>query len=130
MTEEEVLRAECKAIGPASTREEDISTDEELGECLHALAASKATGPGDIPVEVWRASPTAKAALYNRVRQIIKGETLPEGLATGEFIMAWKGKGSSDDIDMSHVFFPGALSDSLSFPVPFVCAFVDWLFRP
>ena len=55
VTEEEVLRAEWGDIGPASTREKDMPTGEQLDKCLHALAASKATGPDDIPAEVWRA---------------------------------------------------------------------------
>ena len=57
---------------------EDLLNDEVFDECLHTLAASKATSPDDILVEVWLASPAAKAALFNCrfacPRQIIKGQ--------------------------------------------------------
>ena len=85
-------------IGPASNRkDEPLPTDDELEICLRALRGSKAAGPDDVPIEIWRASGHAKAALFDIIRRVVREEVLPDDMPLGELCMIFKNKGSCDD---------------------------------
>ena len=98
-TELESSREAMADIGPASNRKnERLPTDEELLICLKALRGSKACGPDDVPVEVWRQTDSARAALFTLIRKIIREEIVPDEMPLGELVMIFKNKGSSDDV--------------------------------
>ena len=95
-------------------REGDVPSEEELEECLKALASGKAT-QGDcgdaVPVEAYRASEAAKQALFKVVRRVWREEEVPERMVRGIFCPIWKRKGSVDDMSkhrfvclLSHVY--------------------------
>ena len=97
-TEAEVKRGDMPDLGDPLTRENDVPSDEDLEICLKALAKAKAVGVDGIPVEAYRASESAKAALFQLIREIWRKEIVPDTLTRGIFVPFYKNKGSSDDM--------------------------------
>ena len=91
-------RGEMPDLGAASERAHEILTDKILSECLNALGATKAAGWDKVTAEAYRASPSAKEALFRLVRNIWREERLPADLAKGVFVPFFKNKGSADDM--------------------------------
>ena len=60
-------------LGDPSTREEDVPSEEDLDFCLNALANAKAVGEDGIPIEAYRASESARADLFQLIRDINTG---------------------------------------------------------
>ena len=69
-TDREEQRPELEDLGPPSERSSQVPTDEELELCFSALKSSKAVGADELPVEVYRAAPSAKEALFDLVKRI------------------------------------------------------------
>ena len=74
-------------------------TREEFETALNSMNNGKATGPDDVPIEVFKNCPKVKNSLFNLLSYIWRNESPPENLLTGKFVMLWKGanKGPSDD---------------------------------
>ena len=64
---------------------------------LNDMGNGKATGPDKVPAEVYKHSPAARAMLFDLVDKIFVNETIPDGMATGEFIMMFEPKKPDDD---------------------------------
>lgn len=62
--------------------------------CLKAMGLCKAVGEDGIPVEVYRASPAAREALFAFVKRCWREEEVPGTLVRGTFVPLWKHKGS------------------------------------
>ena len=76
-TDREEQRPELEDLGPPSERSSQVPTDEELELCFSALKSSKAVGADELPVEVYRAAPSAKEALFDLVKRICREEVVP-----------------------------------------------------
>ena len=74
-------------------------TRKEFEVALNSLDSGKATGPDNVPVEVFRNCPKIKSSLFNLLSYIWRHESPPDNLVSGKFVMLWKGskKGPSDD---------------------------------
>jgi hypothetical protein len=71
---------------------EDSLSDKELDETLFSMKPDKAPGWGDIPVEVYQNSTTARSELYRIIRIIFDTEIVPHEFVRGVFIMIYKKK--------------------------------------
>ena len=80
-----------------SEEEEDQITEEEFEEAVSRMRKAKATGPDNIPAEVWQHSKVAKEALFEFLQKVWQKEQVPAELALGIFVMIYKRKGSPDD---------------------------------
>lgn len=99
-TETEERRGELPDLGPASSREGEVPSYAELERVLKALADSKAAGWDDVWVEVYKASATAKYALFDLVISCVRDEEVPWEIVMGEFVCIYKNKGSTNDMAM------------------------------
>ena len=81
-----------KDISDATERESDTPTVDELEICLEALKVEfgRACGPGQIPVEAYRGSESAKNDLFEFIKQCWREERLPTTLGRGTFICIFK----------------------------------------
>ena len=94
-TEKEKLRAEFDAL--PDNNEEDQITSEEFKDAVSHMRKGKATGPDNIPSEVWQNSTVAQEALFEFLKEVWRKERVPAELALGIFVMIYKNKGSQDD---------------------------------
>jgi hypothetical protein len=75
-----------------------VPSEEDLDFCLNALANAKAVGEDGIPIEAYRASESARADLFQLIRDIWREEDVPAQLTRGVFCPFFKNKGSSEDM--------------------------------
>ena len=61
------------------------------------MRKGKATGPDNIPSEVWQNSTVAQEALFEFLKEVWRKERVPAELALGIFVMIYKNKGSQND---------------------------------
>ena len=93
--EAELKRSEFETLGEQTYRELDVPSVDEL-EIWAALKSGKATGPGGVPVEAYRASKSAKWDLLAFVRQCRKEVHAPGKFALGTFVTVFQ-KSSLND---------------------------------
>ena len=83
------LKYFCESLEPPSLKRKN--------KALNDMSNGKATGPDKVPAEVYKHSPAAKAMLFDLVDKIFVNETIPDGMATGEFIMMFNYKPKKPD---------------------------------
>jgi ribonuclease HI/exonuclease III len=85
-------------LGEPDPEDQELS-DADLERAQLVLRGDRAVGDDETPVELIRASPTAKSELFVDVREIWRTEYAPQALAIGLFCMIWKGasKGTADN---------------------------------
>ena len=76
--------------------DEDTVTREEFDSCVSALRTGRAPGVDETPIEVYLASPAAKAELYNVVQLMWRTEHFLAEFVHTLFVMSYK-KGARDD---------------------------------
>ena len=82
---------------PTTRTEEDDLTRSEFENAINRLKKSKATGPDEIPIEVYKKCPKLKEELFQFIKYVWDKEAIPENLGVANFVMLYKNKGSSDD---------------------------------
>ena len=82
---------------PDSDDDNAAITREEFDHAVDSMKKSKATGPDEIPAEVWQNSNVAREQLFKFLQQVWNKEVVPENLAACIFVMMFKNKGSPDD---------------------------------
>ena len=82
---------------PDSDDDNAAITREEFDHAVDSMKKSKATGPDEIPAEVWQNSTVAREQLFKFLQQVWNKEVVPENLAACIFVMMFKNKGSPDD---------------------------------
>ena len=95
-TEMEARRDELPGIGPASLRKREVPSHVELEKVLNALSNCKAAGWDDVWAEVYKASVSARHALFDLVISCVRDEEVPWEMVMGEFVCIYKNKGSTD----------------------------------
>ena len=85
-------------IGPNQLDEADDLTIAEFMDAVKSMKNGKATGPDNIPAEVFKGSALAKHELFFFLRQVWRHECVPKNLVLCMFVMIYKRKGSSDDL--------------------------------
>ena len=83
-------------ISPYRRPEAEISRAEFDAAVKH-LKNAKATGPDEVPAEVYKYCSEIKEELFNLLSYVWSHECIPESLARGRFVMLWKHKGSTND---------------------------------
>ena len=66
------------------------------------MSNDKATGPDELPIEVFKVSPTCKELLIQLLQTIWRDENVRSDFARAKFIMVYKDKGSADDPSKYH----------------------------
>ena len=72
-------------------------TEKEILAGLHKMNSNKATGPDQIPAEVFKACPVCRSLLVQLLQKIWCDEAVPADFVQAKFVMIYKQKGSSDD---------------------------------
>ena len=82
---------------PETRNEDDELQRSEFEDALKRLKKAKATGPDEIPIEVYKRCPELKEELFKFIKYVWDNEAIPENLGVAKFVMLYKHKGSSDD---------------------------------
>ena len=61
-------------------------TKKEFEDVVQRMRKAKATGPDNIPAEVWQNSKVAQEALFEFLQQVWKKEQVPEELTGAKYI--------------------------------------------
>ena len=96
-TELEQARAEYEDIGPNLLDDTDDLTIAEFMDAVSKMKNDKATGPDNIPAEVFKNSELARNELFFFLRQVWRHECVPKNLVLCLFVMIYKRKVSSND---------------------------------
>ena len=72
-------------------------TLKEIQQGVAKMKPNKVCGPDEIPIEVFQNSATCMAVLSVLLHKIWNSEEVPAEFARANFVMLYKGKGSSDD---------------------------------
>ena len=76
---------------------DDILTRSEFDRAMKRMKISKATGPDDVPIEVFKKCPQLADELFNFMVYVWDNEVLPTNMAVAKFVMLYKHKGSTND---------------------------------
>ena len=82
---------------PKERHAEDALTRSEFDYALSRLKSSKATGPDEVPIEVFKKCPQLADELFRFIEYVWDQEVLPTNLAVARFVMLYKHKGSTND---------------------------------
>ena len=82
---------------PTSRSPDDNLTRTEFDLALKRLNNSKATGPDEIPIEVFKKCPQLADELFSFIEYVWDQEILPSNVAMARFVMLYKNKGSTND---------------------------------
>ena len=89
-TELEEGRQAYEALPKKTSEEEGDLTREEFRRAIKKLKIGKATGPDNIPSQIWKHSLLARNELFHFLHAIWRLEKVPKNLALGAFVMIYK----------------------------------------
>ena len=95
-TPEELIRPSMPPL-PTTRTSDDILTRAEFDQAMKRMKNSKASGPDDIPIEVFKSCPQLADELFNFIQFVWDNEVLPTNMAIAKFVMLYKNKGSTND---------------------------------
>ena len=72
-------------------------TRKEILQGLGRMSNGKATGPDELPIEIFKVCPVCQQLLIELLQSIWRDEVVPTDFAKAKFVMLYKNKGSSDD---------------------------------
>ena len=84
-TDKERLRDEFDKLPENEDVEQEL-TKKEFEDVVQRMRKAKATGPDNIPAEVWQNSKVAQEALFEFLQQVWKKEQVPEELTGAKYI--------------------------------------------
>ena len=82
---------------PTEMTIDDNLTRSEFDLVMKRMKSSKAMGPDEIPIEVFKRCPQLADELFNYIQYVWDNEVLPTNMALAKFVMLYKNKGSTND---------------------------------